>query len=300
MVTDPSQARSRARPASGSRELGLVLARLLLGVDDLHYGLWTPGMEVRLGNLGQAQQNYSDLLLGVIAGPPRPGRVLDVGCGTGRLLVQLLDQGYEAVGLSPSVSLNDVARQRLQQHGRQDTQVLTLRFEDVDPRALGRFDVVLFSESFQYIDLRQAFLNTAQVLSPGGRMVVCDFFRTDASGDGGPGDGAFGGGHRWRDFGPVARASGFEIVRDEDITPAIAPSLQLVDELLQQRIGPAALAVAAYARERHPLWSRLVGWLWRRRLARLRFKYLSGHRSAAAFSRYKTYRLLVLRRQQDP
>lgn len=300
MGEDPWQAWSQVRPASGSRELGLVLARLLLDVDDLHYGLWTPGMEVRLGNLGQAQQNYSDLLLGVVAGPPQPGRVLDVGCGTGRLLVQLREQGCEAVGLSPSESLNDAARQRLQRHGWQDTPVMTARFEDIDPRILGHFDVVLFSESFQYIDLRRAFLNTAQVLSPAGRMIVCDFFRTDASGDGGPGDGAFGGGHRWCDFGPAARASGFEIVRDEDITPAIAPSLQLVEELLQRRIGPAALAVAAYARAHHPLWSRLGTWLWRRKLQRLRFKYLSGHRSAAAFSRYKTYRLLVLRRRDDP
>jgi hypothetical protein len=30
----------------------------------------------------------------------------------------------------------------------------------------------------------------------------------------------------------------------------------------------------------------------------MRFKYLSGHRTPAAFSRYKTYRLLVL--QRDP
>lgn len=296
---DMSQAGLRSPAVRDSRELGLVLTRQLLGVDDLHYGLWTPGLEVSLANMTRAQQNYSDMLLGVIAGPPRPKRVFDVGCGSGRLLLQLCQQGYDAVGLSPSVSLNADVQCRLEQHGFASTQVLTAKFEDVDATAVGLFDVVLFSESFQYINLQSAFERTRQVLAPGGRMIICDFFRTDATGDGGPGDGAFRGGHWWREFGPTAQAAGFRIVRDEDITPQIAPNLALLEDVLQNRIGPAALSIAGYAQLRYPLLSRTFGWLFRKKLEKVRFKYLSGHRGPAAFSRYKTYRLLVLQRQPD-
>jgi SAM-dependent methyltransferase len=295
-----SQAGLRApAPIRDSRELGLVLTRQLLGVDDLHYGLWTPGLEVSFANITRAQQNYSDMLLGVIAGPPRPKRVFDVGCGSGRLLLQLRQRGYDAVGLSPSVSLNADVQIRLEQHGFAGTQVVTSRFEEVDAQAVGQFDVVLFSESFQYINLQRAFENTRQILAPGGRMIICDFFRTDATGDGGPGDGAFRGGHWWREFGPTAQAAGFSIVRDEDITAQIAPNLQLLEDILQNRVGPATLSIAGYAQQRYPLLSRMVGWVLRKKLEKIRFKYLSGHRSPAAFSRYKTYRLLVLQRQTN-
>jgi SAM-dependent methyltransferase len=288
-----------ARPVTCSRELGLVLTRQLLGVDDLHYGLWTPGLEVKLANITQAQQHYSDMLLQVIGGPPQPRRVFDVGCGSGRLLVQLRQRGYDAVGLSPSVSLNGDVQRRLQQHGLGGTQVITARFEEVDTNAVGRFDVVLFSESFQYIPMARALDNAARVLAPGGRVIICDFFRTDATGDGGPGDGAFRGGHWWREFAPTAQAAGFRIVRDDDITPQIAPNLELLEDVLQQRVGPAAFTIAGYAQVRYPLLSRIIGRVFRKKLEKMRFKYLSGHRSPAAFSRYKTYRLLVLQRQSD-
>jgi SAM-dependent methyltransferase len=294
-----SEGRLQARPVRDSRELGLVLTRQLLGVDDLHYGLWTPGLEVSLANMARAQQNYSEMLLGMIAGPPRPKRVFDVGCGSGRLLVQLRQQGYDAVGLSPSVSLNADVQRRLEQYGLAGTQVVTAKFEDVDAKAVGQFDVVLFGESFQYINLQRAFQNVRAVLAPGGRMIVCDFFRTDATGDGGPGDGAFRGGHWWREFGPTAQAAGFAIVHDEDITPQIAPNLKLLEDVLQHRIGPAALSIAGYAQVRYPLLSRMLAWLFRKKLDQVRFKYLSGHRSPAVFSRYKTYRLLVLQRHTD-
>mgnify|MGYP001827102477 FL=1 len=42
-----------------SRELGLVLAQQLLDVEDLHYGLWDPDMELSLGNIALAQQRYT-------------------------------------------------------------------------------------------------------------------------------------------------------------------------------------------------------------------------------------------------
>ncbi|TMH44580.1 MAG: hypothetical protein E6H59_06895 [Betaproteobacteria bacterium] len=66
-----------------SRELGLVLAQQLLGVEDLHYGLWDADLELKLGNLAVAQQRYNDMLIANLPRPEREVRVLDIGCGTG-------------------------------------------------------------------------------------------------------------------------------------------------------------------------------------------------------------------------
>ena len=76
-----------------TRELGLLLTRQLLDVEDLHYGLWDPDLRLTVANLPTAQQRYSDLLLDrvdrLLAGIVQP-RILDVGCGTGHLMQQLI------------------------------------------------------------------------------------------------------------------------------------------------------------------------------------------------------------------
>ena len=70
------------------------------------------------------------------------GRVLDVGCGAGRVALELQRRGHEVVGIDPSPLAVDVCRRR----GVGDARVLGLR--DLDD-SLGRFDtVVMFGNNF--------------------------------------------------------------------------------------------------------------------------------------------------------
>src|SRR5690349_17968025 len=48
-------------------------------------------------------------LVASLLGPP-PGAVLDAGCGTGRLAIELGRRGYEAVGVDVDPALLDRAR----------------------------------------------------------------------------------------------------------------------------------------------------------------------------------------------
>ena len=70
------------------------------------------------------------------------GRVLDVGCGAGRVALELQRRGHEVVAIDPSPLAVEVCRRR----GVADARVLGLR--DVD-ESLGRFDtIVMFGNNF--------------------------------------------------------------------------------------------------------------------------------------------------------
>jgi SAM-dependent methyltransferase len=286
-----------------SRELGLVLAQQLLGVEDLHYGLWDADLALSLTNLAAAQQRYSDLLLdtaaGVLAGVATTPRVLDVGCGTGHLAAQMLARGWQVTAVSPSRVLADMARQRLAAFPGRQACLLEARFEDLDSADTGPFDLVIFSESFQYIPMPALFGKLPGLLLPGAHVLVCDFFKTAAHGDGQPGDRSFGGGHLLAGFYRQLAASPFELLRDEDLTVRVSPTIELLDDWLTQRLAPAGRTLDCYLRDNYPRLGRLLTWMLRHRLARLRYKYLSGNRSRGVFEKYKSYRLLVLQRPAD-
>lgn len=275
-----------------SRELGLVLARQLLGVEDLHYGVWDGDLELKLGNLATAQQRYTEFLIGAL--PPPPARLLDVGSGTGHVLVQLLDRGYRADGVIPSPSLAGVARERLAKRPGCEARLFECRFEDFPATEMaGRYDVALFGESFQYIPMDASLPTVHEILKPGGVMVICDFFKTEHHGDGGPGDCSFGGGHRLTEFHARMRDMPFKQLRDEDITRRVSPNLDLINDFLLNTVRPAGATLEQYLRGNYPaLW-----WIARRLLAKkikkANYMYFSGHRSKNTFERYKSYRLMV-------
>jgi SAM-dependent methyltransferase len=281
-----------------SRELGLVLAQQLGSVEDLHYGLWDPDLELSFANLRTAQQRYSDLLLDQL--PPASGavRVLDIGCGTGHLMRQLLDRGYQSDGVIPAKDLGALVRRRLGETPGYEPRIFECKFEDFPVQEhRERYDVCLFSESFQYIRPGDSLPLVQQLLKPGGLLVICDFFKTDAHGDGGPGDKSFGGGHHWHEFQAAIAHFPFEQERDDDLTTRVSPNLQLLNDWLMNRARPAAITLHRYFSGNHPLVTRAVLWAFRKRLRKLQYKYFSGFRSRETFERYKTYHLLVYRLQ---
>lgn len=276
-----------------SRELGLVLARQLLDVEDLHYGLWGDTVRPTLADVPMAQQRYNAMLMSHLPPPDRALRILDVGCGTGHFLCQMAGRGYLVDGVIPAAHLCRATRDRIAAEGVSGSQLFECRFENLALEALEqRYDVVLFSESFQYVPLRAALTATERLLKPGGMMLIADFFKTDAEGDGLPGDRSFRGGHLLTEFRELMRATPFVLIEDEDITRQISPSLELVDDLLMRRAKPALTTLRDYLLGHYPRCTRLAMWLLREKIDKVTYKYFSGHRNRTVFERYKTYRVM--------
>jgi len=110
----------------------------------------------------------------VVAGDRLPRRVLDLGCGTGRLLEDLRRRLPEAelVGVDPSEAMLTVARGRLGRDPRVRLEVATAARLPLPDASL---DVVTTTMSFHHWEEQGASLReVGRVLAPGGRLLIAD------------------------------------------------------------------------------------------------------------------------------
>jgi ubiquinone/menaquinone biosynthesis C-methylase UbiE len=95
-----------------------------------------------------------------------PGRLLDLGCGSGEIARALAQRGWNVSACDISRGMIETARQR---GGDGVTEWLVLEPEQGLPFPAERFDVVVSSSVLEYVaDLPSHFSEIARVLKPGG------------------------------------------------------------------------------------------------------------------------------------
>ena len=272
------------RDKRDSREVGLEILYLMLrhhpGSNHLHYGYWEDGLEPTIANLPKAQEAYCQFILSHI--PEGTRSILDVGCGVGALSRYLQNAGYDVECVSPSREFARYARELLDE----GTLVHECYYEDFEPQR--QYDLVLFSESFQYVKIEQALEKTSHVMKDDGRLLICDFFKTGA-----PGKSLMGGGHKLPRFWKAIEAQSLEAIEDIDITDKTAPTMKLVNDMLIAVATPGRALLFNFLHQRHPFLTKFFEWSFRKKLKKVEWKYFSGNRTPAAFAMHKTYRLFV-------
>jgi ubiquinone/menaquinone biosynthesis C-methylase UbiE len=95
------------------------------------------------------------------------GRVLDVGCGTGRAAAALAERGSRVWGVEPEPEMAALARERLS----------TVKVAPAErlPFKDGWFDRVLMWLVVHLVDRPRAFAEAERVLAPGGRLAIATF-----------------------------------------------------------------------------------------------------------------------------
>jgi len=260
--------------------IGLLLGNYLLNSEQLHYGYWPDDLPVSLMNFAEAQENYMQFVLSHF--PKSIKTVLDVGCGAGVFAEKLIQMGYQVDCITPSKILYSRTMERLGS----DHSVFNGCFEDFQSEK--RYDVILFSESFQYIGLQEALDRSYNLLNPDGYLLICDFFKRDATGKS-----PMGGGHKLSKFFDIISQYPFTPVTDLDITPKTSPTMTLVSDFLEQVGKPVWEMTNDYICRRRPFLSKLLFWKYQKKIDKINRKYFSGLRNAASFEKYKSYRFLL-------
>lgn len=271
-------------------DVALEAARFLTGKENLHYGLWRDGLETCAANLGHAQEAYTAHLFKQLP-DGKALRILDIGGGAGETARKLCDLGHSVEIVIPSPLLADHCRTNTD--GRAKVHECT--FEDFNGQ--GPFDVCLFSESFQYIDLATALDKSSALLGPGGIILIADCFRTDEYSSANAKT-AVGGGHRLSRFRALLQERGVTPLYDEDITADVAPSVE-IEQAFFNVLGHGVSRVdEALAQGRPALrWiiHRIFGLFFNaRRRRRLAQRFLETTRTAENFMLYNRYMIVKL------
>ena len=99
------------------------------------------------------------------------GPVLEVGCGTGRVLLHLLEAGIDITGVDSSPAMLDVARTKL------GDRVPLIEGDMRNVKLTERYALIIISiNTFMHLattaDQVDALTNLAQHLAPGGRLII--------------------------------------------------------------------------------------------------------------------------------
>ena len=237
-------------------------------------------------NVRRAQERYVEHLLALL--PPAPASVLDIGGGTGELARLMVTKGYQIALITPSPVQAEEARGKLAPES-----VHECFFEDFTTEL--RFDVCLFSESFQYIPLDKSLPRMGALLAPGGHVVIADNFRRDDF----AGGLAPGHGHKFSDFHAAAETAGLGVVTDEDVTERVAPSMIIDQDFYRGFLAPLIDQASTALKRSHPFVHWLVAGGYRLFTSkdyryRMQERLKADYRSPENFKRANTYRFLKL------
>lgn len=185
----------------------------------LHYGYWeelpTSVDELTIPRFRAAQEAYAARLLSYI--PAETKTILDVGCGIGGNAAYLLARGYQVEGLAPDAFQEEQFRKNTHDQAK----FHLTRFEDF--QLANFYDLLLFSESSQYMSAIDIANGAARLLNPGGYLLLADMLRTDPEYR----TGIFSNCHVVAEINAAMESAGFKLIKTEDISPQIAPSLAL-------------------------------------------------------------------------
>ena len=221
----------------------------VLGLEHLHYGLWTDAEVLSVEKLKEAQQRYEDYLIDNL--PTGARRVLDVGCGTSVMSARLQKMGLEVEGMSPDITQKKNFSEKL------NIPFHHCCFEDFS--ALKKYDCIIMSESAQYIPYEQLFKNAAHCVEGNGYLMVCDYFVLNNA------SGALAkSGHNLEKFMNSAAANRFKVIKQEDLTAKVSKTLDWARLYVDKTVLAFNIATEKF-RTKHPYLTRLLFFLLRKK-----------------------------------
>lgn len=286
LMNAPSLSKLSGILAVDEIDFELLFATDVLGLRSLHYGYWPspPPGAVGLAEFRRAQEAYSQHLLSFV--PEQVRDVLDVGAGVGDNARMLASHGCRIHAISPDGN-------HAQFYSKADPCISfeQTRFEElgIDPR----FDLILFSESHNYMDHEVALRRSLRFAKPGAHVLVSGMFRAP---DRGPLPADF----ILEDHAYFRKAKelGYSLEQLEDITENVMPTMNLVSGALDS-VVPLGRLGARYLRSVSPLKARALHMFGGRHLTRLS-NVLAYYRERTDPSYFRTHMRYAIARLRCP
>lgn len=118
-----------------------------------------------------ALRNLSDVVLQLLA--DTSGRVLDLGCGSGRLVAALAEAGYSVDGIDVEERVVALGRRILARRGLDARLLAGDVYDPTLPIAAGGYDVVVCTEVLEHVGpWRELLARGGELLRPGGTLIV--------------------------------------------------------------------------------------------------------------------------------
>ena len=235
-------------------DYSLKLCREVLGLPAFHFGYFEGEHNLTIEDLKNAQLKYTEKLLSYI--PPEVKTILDVGCGTGISTEILISKGADVECMSPDL----YNRQIINEKFKGAVKFHLTKFEEFS--AERKYDLILMSESSQYISLKNLFEKCNSILNKDGYLLISDYFRNQATG-------------YYRNCAVLSRflneaeKTGFKIIRDEDITENVLPTLSIGEHYYRKFVVPITEALISLANDEIPKTTKVIKFLFRKKIKKV-------------------------------
>ena len=264
-------------------DAGLLIGKFFMDTEELHYGYWPNDKTATAQNFSEAQERHSQLIIDNI--PKGVKKILDVGSGSGSLAKKIVALGYQVDCVIPSEFLADKVQQKLDG----SSKIHINKFEDLD--ISNNYDLILFSESFQYVHLIKSIDKILSILDKNGYLLICDVFHKNVSGIS-----PMRGGHRLDLFENEIEKTDLVKKADIDITLETAPTWDFLNQFLNEVAIPISDMSHSYMKYKYPKLIRFMKWKYRNRLEKIRKVWLSNELTGENFAKFKSYRLFLFKK----
>ena len=264
-------------------DAGLLIGKFFMDTEELHYGYWPNDKTATAQNFSEAQERHSQLIIDNI--PKGVKKILDVGSGSGSLAKKIVALGYQVDCVIPSEFLADKVQQKLDG----SSKIHITKFEDLD--ISNNYDLILFSESFQYVHLIKSIDKILSILDKNGYLLICDVFHKNVSGVS-----PMRGGHRLDLFENEIEKTDLVKKADIDITLETAPTWDFLNQFLNEVAIPISDMSHSYMKYKYPKLIRFIKWKYRNRLEKIRKVWLSNELTGENFAKFKSYRLFLFKK----
>ena len=264
-------------------DAGLLIGKFFMDTEELHYGYWPNDKTATAQNFSEAQERHSQLIIDNI--PKGVKKILDVGSGSGSLAKKIVALGYQVDCVIPSEFLADKVQQKLDG----SSKIHITKFEDLD--ISNNYDLILFSESFQYVHLIKSIDKILSILDKNGYLLICDVFHKNVSGIS-----PMRGGHRLDLFENEIEKTDLVKKADIDITLETAPTWDFLNQFLNEVAIPISDMSHSYMKYKYPKLIRFIKWKYRNRLEKIRKVWLSNELTGENFAKFKSYRLFLFKK----